>query len=562
MSQDYQKDEALFEELSKKKKRRRRRVLITVIVIVLLVAVALTITVFTLRRRVMLNNLSGVEVLSARVTTGTLSTVVSGKGTLAEETLESITVPEGVEITEVMVEAYDTVEAGQLLARVDMPSVLTAMATLQETMEDLDDQISDAKDDKVSSYITTEVVGRVKILYGEKDMQVTACMAEHGALAVLSLDGYMALDLQTDALSAGDEVTVLREDGKELTGTVDTCIGGVATILVTDNGPRQDEEVTVSLDGQALGTGKLYVHEPLAITGFAGTIQTVQVQENQMLYKNAPLFRLTDTDTHYNFDTLLRTRQELEEDLLVLLDLRNNGAVLAPFSGSIISVDHDETAAPTSVVTISPDEKMTVSLSVDESDILSLALGQEAEITVASVSEDIYMGTVTEIDRNSVSSGTYTAVVTLDKAEGMLAGMTASVDIRITGVADALLIPIEALHETRTGAYVYTTYDAETETFGGETPVVVGIMGSTQVEIISGLSEGDTVWYKEEMTIFDFFSNMSGMGGTSSAGPAMPSGGSSGGQRPGGGMPSGGGMPGGMPSGGPPSGGGMPGGWG
>ena len=511
MSVDHQKDDALFEQLSRNKKRRRRRIWITVLTIIAVVAVALVITVISLRSHVQRTYaLDGTKVLSAQVTTGTLSTVVSGKGVLAEDELEAITVPEGVVIDEVLVEAFDTVTEGQILATVDMPSVLTAMAAMQTALEELDDQISDAEDDKVSSNISTAVVGRVKILYAEKDMSVAACMMEHGALAVLSLDGFMAVDIETNRLAIGDEVTVVREDGTELTGKVELCLNGIATVLVTDDGPRYDEAVTVTLEGETLGTGKLYIHESLAITGYAGTVQSVLVTENRMLYKNSPIFRLTDTGTSHRYDALLRSREDMEETLLKLLSLQRNGAVVAPFSGSVTTVDYEQTLAPTAVVTLSPDDKMIVSVSVDESDILSLKLGQEAEITISSISEDVYMGTVTEIDKTSVTSGVYTAVVTLDKTPDMLAGMTANVNVRITGVADALLIPIDAIHQTRTGAFVYTAYDAETETFSGEVPVTVGLMGSNEAEILSGLSQGDTVWYVEEMTIFDFFNNMAG----------------------------------------------------
>ena len=548
MSHEMNRDDALFEELSKKKKRRRRRILITVLVILAVVGIALVITVTRLRATVRERfGGTGIEVLSREAVRGTLSTVVSGKGVLAEDDLESVTVPEGVTVEELLVEAGDTVTEGQVLATVDMPSVLTAMAALQTSLEDLDEQIADAAGDKVSASVTTAVAGRVKLIWAEKDMSVVDCMAEHGALAVLSLDGFMAVDIPAGDLAKGDAVTVTLPEGKELKGTVDAVLGGMATVLVTDDGPKYDEEVTVSLNGETLGTGRLYIHEPLAITGYAGTVQSVQVTENRKVYKNASLFRLTDTGTTHTYDVLLRTRSEQEETLLELLELRRSGAVLAPFDGSVYTLDHDETLAPTALVTLSPDENMTVTLSVDESDILSLELGQTAEITVSSLSEEPFEGTVTEVQRSTSTSGTYTAVVTLPKSEGMLSGMTASVSIRITGVEDALLIPIEALHQTRDRAYVYTTYDAETETFGGEVEVTVGIMGSTQVEILSGLSEGDTVWYTEEMTIFDFFGGMggmSGMGGNSGGG--MPSG-----NMPSGGMPSGdfGGDRGGLPSG-------------
>ena len=60
-------------------------------------------------------------------------------------------------------------------------------------------------------------------------------------------------------------------------------------------------------------------------------------------------------------------------------------------------------------------------------------------------------------------------------------------------------------------------------------------MGSNEVEILSGLSEGELVWYTEEMTIFDFFAGMSGGGMGGNTGGQRPSGSGnmpSGGQRP------------------------------
>ena len=137
MSQEMNRDDALFEELSKKKKRRRRRILITVLVILAVVGIALVITVNRLRTNVRERfGGTGIEVLSHEVTRGTLSTVVSGKGVLAEDNLETVTVPNGVTVDELLVEAGDSVTEGQVLATVDMPSVLSAMAALQTSLED------------------------------------------------------------------------------------------------------------------------------------------------------------------------------------------------------------------------------------------------------------------------------------------------------------------------------------------------------------------------------------------------------------------------------------------
>lgn len=543
MSEHMNKDDALFEQLSRQKKQRRRKILTTVLVIVLLAALAVTIAVFVLRRRVREKFAGSMdEVLSWQVQTGTLSTVVSGSGVLAEDALEEITVPEGVELLEVKVDSFDTVTQGQVLATVEMSTVLSAMADLQTELEELDEAIHDAESDKVSASVTSGVAGRVKAVYGEKGMKVEDCMTKHGCLALLSLDGFMAVDVETEALSAGDRVSVTLEDGTTLEGSVERTVAGVATVLFTDDGPQLGERVTVMRDGQTLGQGQAFIHESLSVTGYAGTIQNVNTAAGRKVNKGTVLFTLTDTGTDAEFNTLLRSRQELEDTLLELLTLRRSGAVLAPFSGSVYTVDYDETLSPLAVVTLSRDEKMTVTLSVDESDILSLEVGQTVELTLSSLGDAVYTGTLTEVDRTSTGSGTYTAEVTMPKAEGMLPGMTAKASIQIRGVENAMLIPVEALQQTRDRYFVYTSYDAETEAFGGEVDVSVGIIGADQVEILSGLEPGDTVWYEEEFNFMDMFSGMGAMGGSGSRGgsggsmPAMPSG--SGGF-PGGGMPQG-----------------------
>lgn len=552
MSENNQKDDALFEALGKSKKKKKRKIIRTVVMILVVAAVILVAGISILQRRVREQFASSAnEVLSYEASAGTISTVVSGSGMLTNVDTETVTVPSGVELKEILVSYGDTVSEGDLLATADMASVRSAMSTLQDEIETLDEEISDAEGDKVSSYITSGVSGRVKILYAEKGDDVGSVMVENGALAVISLDGYMALELETDSLAAGDSVTVIRAEGEELTGKVEAVVAGTATILVTDNGPKCGEEVSVVTEsGKKLGTAALYVHNPLAVTGYAGTIKAVCVSENAKVSSSTTLFQLTDTSSSANYDALLRTRSEKEETLLELLRIQKNGGVAAPISGSVYSVaDLDSGEEITEVAILSPDVSMSVTITVDESDILSLAVDQEADVTVSSVSEDTMTGIVTEIDK-SASTGSYTAVITLDKVEGMLPGMTASVDVKIEGVEDAILIPVDALHQTSSTYYVYTSYDEETEEYGGRVEVTVGLSNDNFVEITSGLEEGDTVYYTESQSVFDMFSGMGGMGFGGNSGGGMPSG-DFGGDRSGGGDRSNGG---GMPSGGMPGG--------
>ena len=558
-----QRDDALFESLGKKKKRKKRRIILTVVSVLVVLAIIGAIGVSFLQRRVREEFASNQgEVLSYEVSTGSISTVVSGSGSLTDVDRVSVSVPDGVEITEVLVKTNQAVSAGDVLATVDMASVMSALAELQSAIEDLDSQISDAEDDSASTSIYAGVSGRVKAIFAAEDTVVADVMYEHGALALLSLDGYMVVTIESDALEVGDSVTVRLSGEDEVTGTVESVVDGQASVLVTDNGPGYGEEAAVlDTEGNQLGTGTLEIHSALRVTGYAGTVASVRVDENEKVTDTTKLFTLEDTGYSANYQSLLRERAELEETLLELLTIQRDGAVLAGMDGSVYSVDYSDGA--TSVVTLSRDEKMSVTISVDESDILSLELGQSVTVSVSSVSEESFAGTLTEINRTSSSSGVYSAVIQVDKAEGMLTGMTASVSVRIEGVDDAILIPIEAVHRTSSGAYVYTSYDEELQEYGGRVDVVTGLENSTYVEIKSGLSAGDTVYYTESQSSFGGFSSMgfgnmpggmdfSDMGGMDFSNMpggtgGMPDFGGGGGQMPdfSGGMPSGG-MSGGM----------------
>ncbi len=549
------RDDALFEALGKSKKKKKSRLIRTILILILVVAVVLVTAVSILQQQVRQRfSTFDSDVQAHVVKTGTISTLVSGSGVLATVDAEAVTIPAGVELTEILVENGDTVEAGQLLATADMSTVRSALVELQAQIEDLDDQIYDADDDKASTRITAGVPGRVKEIYAEAGTNVANIMVENGALAVLSLDGYMALDLQTMILKEGDTVTVLRSNGKKYTGSVESLVNGMATILVTDDGPENREVVTVlSASGKELGTAELYIHSPLMVTGYAGTVRTVHTKLNAKVSRNTALFTLKDTAFSAAYDSLLRDRRDAEETLLELLNMEKYGGITAPIAGSVFSVaDLDDLEADSSItdlLTLSPDVKMSVTLSVNESDILSLQLGQETNVTVTSVTEDILTGIVTEIDKTA-ADGAYTAVVTLDKLEGMLPGMSADVDVKIQGVENALLVPADAIHYTRSGAFVYTSYDEELQEYGGRVDVITGLSNDDYVEITEGLSAGDTVYYTES-TDFIWFggmgnmgSGMGNMGGGMGNMGGMPGGPQSGtgSNRPGSGMP-GSGMP-------------------
>ncbi len=202
--------------------------------------------------------------------------------------------------------------------------------------------------------------------------------------------------------------------------------------------------------------------------------------------------------------------------------------------------DSDSSISDVTAFTVSPDETMNLSISVDELDILSIAEGQRADITFDALENQTFTGTVTSISGTaSVNGGVakYTVEIEMEKDDNMRIGMNASATIKVEDAEDILLIPSAALQERGDSTFVYTG-QSEDGTLTDEVEVETGLSDGSNVEITSGLSEGDTVYYTR--TISDSQSgDMQGFGGFGDGQmPSMPSdmqGGPSGGSGQGGG---------------------------
>ena len=588
-------NDQLFEQLAKRKRRRRIRTIVIVVLIVLAVIAALAAVVARLRQRVLEQyNSHKQEVLAFTVTRDTLTTNVSGSGTLTQVDLTAVEVPTGVEILEVLVEAEEEVEEGQILATLNMSTVLSSMASVKAQLDELDQQIATAKKDEVDPYMTAGVDGRIKELFVTEGDDIAAVMMKQGSLGTISLDGQMGVVIGSEQgpdqealaeLSQGDPVLVRfaepgeNESSEEKLVTVDGKVelirdSGIM-IVFPDAKVQPGETVTVLLKPEnkedpeiELGSGECYIHSPLSIIGFAGTVEKIYVKVDEKVKAGDDLMRLTNTSYSTNYDTLLRKREDLEKDLKELLDLYRDGAVLSPITGRIDSVDFSEddaAAADTStsrysglqsqmmeyagmgsydvsdmlgsgsgektkVVTIDPEESMSVTIGIDENHILALEEGQTADVKISSFdTEEVFTGVVTEVIKRSsgeadiqmsglasafmgtAASGVteYSATVVVDKAEGMMPGMSAEVDVHITGSENVLIVPVDAVHRTSSTYYVYTTYDEATDEYGGRVDVKIGLQNAKFIEILDGLSEGMTVYYTETEE-WDFFSQFYG----------------------------------------------------
>lgn len=277
---------------------------------------------------------------SATAELGSISNTIVGTGNLALSDAQSQTIPSGIEIEEVMVESGDKVTKGETIATVSKASVLKAVEETQEEIKELDDQISDCQNDDDTDSIDASVDGRVKLIYAETGDDITDVMLENGSVLVLSLDGKMAVDIKAAGLKEDDTVNVTLSSGTQVTGTVESVSGSTCTITVTDNGTVYDDEVTVTdSDGKELGTGKLYIHEPLEVTGTTGTVSAVNVSENESVSSGTELFTLENSTSNVQYEQLLAEREAYSVTLKKLLQLSKNQKITADISGTVQSVN-------------------------------------------------------------------------------------------------------------------------------------------------------------------------------------------------------------------------------
>lgn len=495
--------------LTPQQRRQRKKRITTIIVVVLLVLVLLAVALSFLRDRITERFAEEEEIAiqSAQVTVGSIQTTVSGSGRLSDEESETISLPANLTLEKVYVNNNQSVEAGAILAAVNHPSLVAAMAQLQADLDALDEEISAAEGEEISDTITSPVSGRVKAIYISAEDDIAAAMYEHGCLMLLSLDGYMRVQIPAGGLEPDQWVLVTSSGGVEYDGFVESVVGETATILVDDYGPRVNDTMTVTKDGELLGTGTIYPNKSLSVTGYSGAVSGIFVNRNDLVESGETLISLMDTSYSATYDALLKDRQELEEQMQALIAIYSEGGLYAPINGKVedlspFAVYNAASDTETTLMTLRPNDTINLTIAVDESDILNLYEGQTAVVAVDSLEDEYFFATVTEVATTGTSNSsgvtTYDVTLSMERTDNMRSGMSAGASIAISGAAQAMILPEEAVSRTSSTYYVFTAANEETGELSGRVEVTVGITANGSIEILSGLSEGDTVYYIEE----------------------------------------------------------------
>ena len=150
------------------------------------------------------------------------------------------------------------------------------------------------------------------------------------------------------------------------------------------------------------------------------------------------------------------------------------------------------------LMTVTPQDTMTLTVSVDESDISSVKTGMTAEITVNALPDEVFEGEITKVAMSGSGNGgssKFAVEITLPRQSDMLSGMSASAVISLYEKMDVLTLPAAALSEDGAKTIVYTALDQKTGEPANPVEVTTGLSDGETVEILSGLQSGDSVYY-------------------------------------------------------------------
>ena len=199
--------------------------------------------------------------------------------------------------------------------------------------------------------------------------------------------------------------------------------------------------------------------------------------------------------------------QQAQASLDQLNEQLSYTTLVAPIDGVVLSRDVEIGDAVSSilvlgstatlVMTIGDTTQVYVQGKVDEADIASVYLGQQARIHVESFPNRTFDGKVTKIaplgvEKDNVT--TFEVRVSIDNPTGELkANMTANAEILITEHKNALTVPEQAVvYDNKKNASVFVP-DPKQKDGQRKVDVKAGISNGSKTEILDGLKEGDTV---------------------------------------------------------------------
>ena len=185
--------------------------------------------------------------------------------------------------------------------------------------------------------------------------------------------------------------------------------------------------------------------------------------------------------------------------------------VVAPVSGKVASISNTlvgSTISPnttptngatsaTGFIVLTNVGGLQVTAGFSESDVAKIAVGQSASIAFTALPNatgDAKVASVALLPTTASGATTYTVTFQLvGKIAGLKPGMTATATVTVADSPNAISVTSRAVTTRGSGSFVNVVTTVKGKQVETPTPVVVGIVGDSSDEILSGLKVGELV---------------------------------------------------------------------
>lgn len=493
--------------IQKSKLLSRRAVKIAVIVIAL--AGLIGGGAYTYLRLASQNSTSTADETPLQTTKATLGDLVlyaNGTGTVMPAADSSFGFNASGQVSEISIKIGDEVEAGQVLAQLDDTDAKIRLAEAHEAMNQLrsvsaiataKQSLADAQSDFVLAKETLEYLISPEVLYWEEkvaereqilaDAQTAAQTDTSDAAKQKVNEAETSLKYAQDSLAYFQRLYeyeyVTTTFTQYQTRRIRRAIRTVPVIIVNEETGEKSELVYPPTEGEI---GMARADYDLA---------KASVGEAQMYFDVLNGAEIPEGATGTNLVTYLQTKHALETAEYNL----NATKLIAPITGTVTALDISvgDLADGSSVITISNiDQPYSLDAYLDSEDWGQVKIGYEVEVTFDIIPDQVFSGIVTGVyptlDTASSNSALVHITVRLNDAitYELPSGSAASVDVVGGRAENAVLVPVEALHEFGDGKYaLFVIEDGKLRL----RVVDVGLQDLTKAEIISGLNAGDIV---------------------------------------------------------------------
>ena len=331
-------------------------------------------------------------------------------------------------------------------------------------------------------------------VYAQARANVAAADAAYNRQNSLSLKGFVAQQSVDTALAARDVARATLAEAQQRLRTIDAdqkaSLAGAAARVSQANGAlitAQTNRYEIGTRGQDVAASRASLLQArIAVQNAQAGLMQSSIRQSDIQAAQA---------------AVSKAQAEVSNRLIQLHDATiyspRNGVVLQKYieEGTIISSGQSLSSDGTKIVQVGDVSSLFIDVSVDESDISKIRLGQKVKLGLDAVPDAKPEGLVVRIDPQAINDRDVTTVhvrVEIKNADaGIKPGMNATCQFILRDVHGVLVVPSDAVKEDRTGSNTVRvlTKDNKAEV----RPVEIGVVGSDKTEIKKGLRAGDTV---------------------------------------------------------------------